>query len=413
MEAEALLIAATRDRDRRVAAEAVRTLGTYTDSSAVHALEIALESSDMWIAVNAAELLRTAKSPGSIARLVAATRYEKPCALRVVAMQSLQTFAPSEALDAAVQIASDRTPYCRTTAMQALVRAVGALNGAAPDAHMTHIVRALDTLKAARRAEIASPDPLVRIAAWRTLTTWADASDLQTLRAAQIFARTDSNRAVDNVATAAMASIERRLASVDSSAGGGRAGAGRGGRGGGGGGGAGRGASPQSTRAFAFYRDIVQKWIVPEYEGKPRPVARWMTPRGPIDIELYPGDAPLAVDDFVRTTESKVIVGTEFTRVVPDFVNQQQTIRPGNTLRDEVNRKGLTRGNVSWATAGLDTGSPGYTLGHTPQPHNEGNFTSIGRVIKGMDATDHIELGDRVLSAQMLPHRSMLTPIEK
>jgi len=133
-------------------------------------------------------------------------------------------------------------------------------------------------------------------------------------------------------------------------------------------------------------------------------VARWATPRGPIDLELYPGDAPIAVDDFVRTMTSGAIAGTDFTRVVPDFVDQQRTIREGNTLRDEVNRHRLTRGNLAWATAGLDTGSPGYTLNHTPQPHNEGDFTSLGRVIRGMEAVDHIELGDRILGGRMIPN---------
>ena len=142
--------------------------------------------------------------------------------------------------------------------------------------------------------------------------------------------------------------------------------------------------------------------MVPDYEGKPRPRAVWETPRGAIELELYPGDAPMATDDFVRTVESGAIVGTEFTRVVPDFVNQQATIVPGNVLRDEVSRHRLTRANLAWATAGLDTGAPGYTLGHTPQPHNEGDFTSLGRVVRGMDVTDRIELGDRVTAARML-----------
>ena len=61
-------------------------------------------------------------------------------------------------------------------------------------------------------------------------------------------------------------------------------------------------------------------------------------------------------------------VGTEFSRVVPDFVAQQRGIYTDHRLRDEVTRLGLTRANLSWASSGLDTGRPGYTLGHTPQP---------------------------------------------
>ena len=91
-----------------------------------------------------------------------------------------------------------------------------------------------------------------------------------------------------------------------------------------------------------------------------------------------------------------------FGRLVPNFVAQQRTIEGALTLRDEVNRRGLTRANLSWASAGLDTGRPGYTLGNTPQPHNEGDFTALGRVIRGMDAVDHLELGDAVTATRML-----------
>jgi peptidylprolyl isomerase len=161
-----------------------------------------------------------------------------------------------------------------------------------------------------------------------------------------------------------------------------------------------RGADTSLT--LAHYRRIVERWVVPDYNGAAKPRAVWETPRGTIELELYPGDAPLAVDYFMRLVESGGIVGTEFGRVVPNFVAQQRTITGAATLRDEVNLRGLTRGNLSWASAGLDTGRPGYTLGSTPQPHNEGGFTAMGRVVRGMDVVDRIELGDAVTSARVV-----------
>ena len=97
---------------------------------------------------------------------------------------------------------------------------------------------------------------------------------------------------------------------------------------------------------------------------------------------MHAGDAPLGLDYFRRVVESGEIVGIEFGRVVPNFVVQQRAIRNDVTLRDEVNRRGLNRGTLAWASAGLDTGRPGYTLGNTPQPHNEGDFTALGRVVR-------------------------------
>jgi HEAT repeat protein/cyclophilin family peptidyl-prolyl cis-trans isomerase len=180
-----------------------------------------------------------------------------------------------------------------------------------------------------------------------------------------------------------------------------------GGRGGGRGAGAGRGGgrgapAPRPARPDDEYRSLVERWIVPALSGAPGPRAILQTPKGEIEVELYPGDAPFGVEHFVRVVESGAIVDTEFTRVVPDFVAQQQGIPNSPTLRDEVNRRGLTRGNLSWASAGLDTGRPGYTFGSTPQPHNEGSFTSLGRVVRGMDVVDRLELGDRITAARMI-----------
>jgi HEAT repeat protein/cyclophilin family peptidyl-prolyl cis-trans isomerase len=160
-------------------------------------------------------------------------------------------------------------------------------------------------------------------------------------------------------------------------------------------------AVPQ-LRSDAEYREIVERWIVTAYKGARPPRAELVTARGTIELEFYPGDAPLGLEYFIRVTESGEIVGTEFSRVVPNFVAQQRGIRNDVVLRDEVSRRGLTRGNLSWASAGLDTGRPGYTLGITPQPHNEGNFTALGRVIRGMDVVERLQLGDTITAARMI-----------
>ena len=176
-------------------------------------------------------------------------------------------------------------------------------------------------------------------------------------------------------------------------------------RGGGAGRGAGAGQAPQATvpaRTDADYRAIVERWIVPAYNGAPKPRAIWMTPKGEIEMELHAGEAPLGMEELVRLTESGALIGTAFTRLVPNFVAQQAGVKGANRLRDEVSRLGLTRGNLSWASSGLDTGRPGYTLGSTPQPHNEGDFTALGRVIRGIDVVDRLELGDAVTAARIV-----------
>lgn len=173
--------------------------------------------------------------------------------------------------------------------------------------------------------------------------------------------------------------------------------------GGGGGGGAGAAANrpAPAPRTDADYRRMVDRWIVPDYSGKSRPRVIWETPRGTIEIEVFAGDAPIATEYLMKSIESGDIVGTEFGRLVPNFVAQQQRIKNAPTLRDEVNQRGLTRANVAWASSGLDTGPPGFTLAHTVHPHIEGDFTALGRVVKGLDAMDKLELGDKILGARI------------
>jgi HEAT repeat protein/cyclophilin family peptidyl-prolyl cis-trans isomerase len=279
------LRAAVMDSDRRVRTEAVRALATYDDDESLAVVLAAVDDSDTWISISAAEALGRFRDKADRVepKLTAATAESRPEALRTVARQQLVRLNPPAA------------------------PAVGS---------------------------------------------------------------------------------------------GGRAG----GAGRQGGGGRQGGPSTEATpaRTDADYRAIVERWIVPAYNGDSSPRAVWMTPKGEIEIELHPGESPLGMEEFVRLTESGDIVGTVFSRVVPNFVAQQATIRGANRLRDEVSRLGLTRGNLSWASAGLDTGRPGYTLGNTPQPHNEGDFTALGRVVRGMDVVDRLELGDAVTAARIV-----------
>jgi cyclophilin family peptidyl-prolyl cis-trans isomerase len=335
---------ALRDPDRRVRTEALRVLLTYDDETAFGVFANALDSSDTWISVSAAEAAARFASRTPTPSLVnEAASKSKPTALRITAMNSLVPMVPGAAADIAVTLVKSDIGAARTAAFQALGR-----TGAAGRAKLDELAK----------------DPAM--------------AQYQTQIAAAITA---------NEAAAARAG-----------------GAGQAGRAGGAGGGGGRGNTRPAipARADAEYRALVEKWIVPAYNGQPAPRAIWETPKGPIELELYAGDAPFGAEHFVRVVESGDIVGTEFTRLVPNFVAQQQAIRNASTLRDEVTSRGLTRGNLSWASAGLDTGRPGYTLGNTPQPHNEGNFTALGRVVRGMDVVDKLELGDKITAARII-----------
>ena len=254
-------------------------------------------------------------------------------------------------------------------------------------------------------ASAASKPLALRLTALTALTTLApeQAADLAAelvTQTASAYARTQAIGALGRMGAPGQAKLAALAADPATKelvpaqpAGGGRGAGGRGG---------GQVAQPRPTLTLDDYRAIVNRWIVPDYNGAPKPRAIWTTAKGDIELELYPGDAPLGMEYFVTSIESGAIVGTAFTRLVPNFVAQQQTIPGAPVLRDEVSRHGLTRANLAWASSGLDTGRPGYTLGSTPQPHNEGDFTALGRVIRGMDVVDRIELGDKITAARVV-----------
>jgi HEAT repeat protein/cyclophilin family peptidyl-prolyl cis-trans isomerase len=316
--AAARLRDAVNDPDRRVRTEALRALATYPDDESFAVVLAALDSTDTWISVSAAESMAryTTRADAIRPKLISATGAGKPLALRVTALPVLVTIAPEAALEVAAALAREKSAVAR----QAVQRDLGKLGEPGR----------------VRLAELAAADPSFALAT--------------------------------------------------------------GGRGQGGG----APQPPAPARTLEDYKRLVTRWIVPEYMTGTKPRAIWRTPRGEIEIELNAADAPMGAEFFAHVVESGAIVGTEFGRVVPNFVAQQRTIEGAIRLRDEVNRDGLNRGTLSWASSGLDTGRPGYTLGNAPQPHNEGDFTALGRVIRGMEAVDVLALGDAITAARMV-----------
>jgi len=160
----------------------------------------------------------------------------------------------------------------------------------------------------------------------------------------------------------------------------------------------------ESPRPLADYNRIARAWL----RGSTRkPVALVHTERGDITLELYSADAPLVVDAFIRLAREGYYRDTWFHRVVPNFVAQDGNPRgdgsggPGFTVRDALTRRRHERGAVGLATAGPDTGGAQYYLCHSAQPHLDGHYTVLGRVVSGADIMDQLVQGDRVRSVEI------------
>jgi cyclophilin family peptidyl-prolyl cis-trans isomerase/HEAT repeat protein len=177
---------------------------------------------------------------------------------------------------------------------------------------------------------------------------------------------------------------------------------------------AGRGVTPfahwpsaePDPKPLAWYAEVVRELVEPAVRGT-LPVMEIRTERGIIGLELFAADAPLTVHNFVSLARGGFYAGTNFHRVVPNFVAQDGDPRgdgrggPGYTIRDELNRRQYGRGVVGMALSGPDTGGSQYFITHSPQPHLDGGYTVFGRVQYGLDVLDAILQGDRILEVVM------------
>jgi peptidyl-prolyl cis-trans isomerase B (cyclophilin B) len=138
------------------------------------------------------------------------------------------------------------------------------------------------------------------------------------------------------------------------------------------------------------------------------------TSEGPIEIELFPEDAPKTVENFTRLAADGFYDGLAFHRVIPDFMIQGGCPRgdgtggPGYTFEDEPNDHPVVRGALAMANAGPNTnGSQFFIVTIEEASWLDGKHTVFGTVVAGMEAVDAIEgtetgPGDRPVEPQVI-----------
>ena len=126
------------------------------------------------------------------------------------------------------------------------------------------------------------------------------------------------------------------------------------------------------------------------------------TSEGPIEVELYPDEAPKTVENFTKLAGDGYYDGLSFHRVIPDFMIQggcpkgDGTGGPGYTFEDEFNEHKVTRGALAMANAGPGTnGSQFFIVTAEATPWLDGKHTVFGRVTSGQDVVDRISAADR------------------
>ena len=117
------------------------------------------------------------------------------------------------------------------------------------------------------------------------------------------------------------------------------------------------------------------------------------TDRGTIQVELAVVDAPLSVETFVTLARKGFYDGLTFVIQGGDPRGDGEG-GPGFTVRDELSQQPYLRGVVGIALDWEDTGGSQFFITHSPQPHLDGRYTVIGRVISGIEVVDRIQPWD-------------------
>jgi peptidyl-prolyl cis-trans isomerase B (cyclophilin B) len=136
------------------------------------------------------------------------------------------------------------------------------------------------------------------------------------------------------------------------------------------------------------------------------------TDRGNIVLELYPEVAPKTVANFEKLSKDGFYNHLTFHRVEPGFVVQggdpagNGTGGPGYEVPAEISptEKHL-RGTLAMARTGDNVNPERKSSGSqfyiclAPAPFLDGQYTSFGGVVEGMNVVDQIKVGDHIKKA--------------
>ena len=138
-----------------------------------------------------------------------------------------------------------------------------------------------------------------------------------------------------------------------------------------------------------------------EIEGKKAVIE---TEKGQIIIELSK-DAPLTSSNFIFLAQEKFYDGLTFHRKEEGFVIQGGDPRgdgtggPGYAFADEPVIGDYLRGVVAMANAGPNTNGSQFFIMLEDHPELPKNYTLFGKVIRGLEVIDQIQVGDKIIKA--------------
>jgi len=150
---------------------------------------------------------------------------------------------------------------------------------------------------------------------------------------------------------------------------------------------------------------MAKQWTTPpamQIDSKKQYKARMETDKGTMVIELFAGQTPMTVNNFVFLSREGYYDGVIFHRVIDNFMVQggdpTGTGRggPGYKFGDEFvsSLKHDKQGILSMANAGPGTNGSQFFITHGPTPHLNGKHTVFGQVVEGLDVLMSIPARD-------------------
>ena len=127
------------------------------------------------------------------------------------------------------------------------------------------------------------------------------------------------------------------------------------------------------------------------------------TEKGNLVLELFTGDVPITVNNFVFLAREGFYDGSTFHRVIPGFMAQGGDPTgsgygtPGYSFADEFTEHSHVAGALSMANSGPNTNGCQFFITYDPQPHLDGKHSVFGQLTEGMDVLKKIESGDTII----------------
>ncbi len=132
------------------------------------------------------------------------------------------------------------------------------------------------------------------------------------------------------------------------------------------------------------------------------------TTKGVIVVELFPDEAPYNVDNFLYLVDRGYYDHQQLFRVIQNFViqggdptNGGEDGGPGYSVPAELNPLEQLTGVIALGLdypdnvhADVDSGGSQFYITESPQLHLDVNFSTFGRVVKGMAVVDAIRVHD-------------------